>query len=199
MVSFFLKNLYLYIVLTGVWSLSTRLYIHVLWLLFWNFAHLSRHAWQTQNRLLLKKQSYQGLPCLLSWHTFFESKPKKKHFIWEKKSVRNIRSFNVHETSTGDLCRSSKLYVSSVWVGFTQIWTGFTIKQTHFRLLGRWIEYTMPISFPFIDAMTYQPRLIFVLWKVNVKLLVIIYDMSCIMRKSIHVICQASRYKGCKI
>ena len=54
---------------------------------------------QTQIRLLLKKQSDQGLPYLLLWQEMCEFQPWNcnQHFIWEQKekSVRNFRTFTV--------------------------------------------------------------------------------------------------------
>ena len=51
---------------------------------------------QTQIRLLLKKQSDQGLPCLLFYQAFYESYVNK-HLIWEQKvkTVRNFRTFTI--------------------------------------------------------------------------------------------------------
>ena len=53
----------------------------------------SRQTAQTQIRLLLKKQSDQGLPCLLFWEASFEFQPWKP--ILREKSVRNFRTITV--------------------------------------------------------------------------------------------------------
>ena len=54
-----------------------------------------RQTGQTQIRLLLKKQSDQGLPCLDSGKHLVSSSPEKQYFIQEqdKKKVQNFRKF----------------------------------------------------------------------------------------------------------
>ena len=49
---------------------------------------------QIQIRLLLKKQSDKGLPCVLFWQAFC---PDYRHFIWEQKekSVWKFRAFTI--------------------------------------------------------------------------------------------------------
>ena len=58
---------------------------------------IPRQTRQTQIRLLLKKQSDQGPPCLLFWQAFVNSSPENQHFVWEskKKIVGNFRTFTV--------------------------------------------------------------------------------------------------------
>ena len=58
---------------------------------------MHRQTAQTQIRLLLKKQSYQGLPCLLFWYSFCEFQTWKPTFYLEQKekSVQNLRTFTV--------------------------------------------------------------------------------------------------------
>ena len=55
-----------------------------------------RQTVQTQIRLLLKKQSDQGLPHLLFWH-FVNARPDYPLFLWEQKmkSVLNFRTFTL--------------------------------------------------------------------------------------------------------
>ena len=60
---------------------------------------------QPQIRLLLKKHTDQGLPCLLFWHSFVNSSPKNQHFIWEQKelSVQNFKTFSIPNKFTHDI------------------------------------------------------------------------------------------------
>ena len=52
-----------------------------------------RQTVQTQIRLLLKKQSVHGLPCLLFYRHFVNFSPDNQQE--EEKSVRNFRTFTV--------------------------------------------------------------------------------------------------------
>ena len=79
-----------------------------------------RQTGQTQIRLLLEKQSDQGLPCFLQKQSdrvfpvcyckkhFMNSIPDYQHFIYEQneKSVRNFGTFTVVNSSpVGVVCR----------------------------------------------------------------------------------------------
>ena len=84
----------------------------------------SSQTGQIQIRLLLKKQSDQGLPCLLFWQAFCEFQPWKPKFylrteraIWE--SILNFRTFTVWCVSSfrGHVCLI--VNVASQW-GFTK-------------------------------------------------------------------------------
>ena len=59
----------------------------------------ARQIEQTQIRLLLKKQSDQGLPCLLFKWPSVNSSPNNQHFIWKQKeeSVWNFRTVTVQD------------------------------------------------------------------------------------------------------
>ena len=56
-----------------------------------------RQTAQTQIRLLLKKQSDHGIPCLLFKQAFYEISALKTHILFEhrKRSVRNFRIFTL--------------------------------------------------------------------------------------------------------
>ena len=73
-----------------------------------------RQTVQTQIRLLLMKQSDQGIPFLLFWQAFYEFQPWKETFTWiqKEKRVRNFRTFTIieprHEIFNNVVCANSK-------------------------------------------------------------------------------------------
>ena len=57
---------------------------------------MPRQIVQTQIRLLLKKQSDQGLPCLVFWQAFLNSDPNSQHFIWERELEKCSKFWNIY-------------------------------------------------------------------------------------------------------
>ena len=88
---------------------------------------------QTQIRVLLKKQSDQGLLCLYSDKHFVNTSPDDIHFIFRiEKSVRNFRPFTVllklHDTQD-TLWNHINLYMGCLAV-FSVCWCQIVFDDT---------------------------------------------------------------------
>ena len=95
----------------------------------------SRQTVQTQIRLLLKKHSDQGLPCLLFSQAFCEFQPWNLHFIWEKKKkkVGNLRTFTIHSVLVSLFFTSQSTIFQVSWHRFS--WVESALSKDHCVLL----------------------------------------------------------------